>query len=97
FVAGNKHAVKTRPNLVTQVNRGGQGILGLQAQVINRWLAIDSKLVAIVNKKTGIFGEKGNLLSDLTHSIAMDVYPVFILRVASQRPILAMGNCALWR
>ncbi|MGJ0630082.1 hypothetical protein, partial [Xenorhabdus bovienii] len=69
----------------------------LQALMINRRLAIDAKPVAIVNKKTDIFGEKAVLLNDLTRSLAMDVYPVLILRDASQRLILVMESCAGWR
>ncbi|MGJ0639542.1 hypothetical protein, partial [Xenorhabdus bovienii] len=61
--------------------------------MINRRLAIDAKPVAIVNKKTDIFGEKAVLLNDLTRSLAMDVYPVLILRDASQRLILVMESC----
>ncbi|MDC9594723.1 hypothetical protein [Xenorhabdus sp. IM139775] len=57
-------------------------------------MAINTKDVLIVSKNEAIFGEKDNLLSELTHSIEMDVYPVFILRAASQRQLLMMESCA---
>ncbi len=53
--------------------------------------------VAIVNDMVGIFGEKESLLSALTHSLAMDVYTVIILRVASQRQSLVMESYTWWR
>ncbi|WP_045973078.1 hypothetical protein [Xenorhabdus doucetiae] len=57
-------------------------------------MAINTEHVPIVNDMTRIFGEKDNLLRELTHSIEMDVYPVFILRAASQRQLLMMESCA---
>ncbi|CDG19412.1 hypothetical protein [Xenorhabdus doucetiae] len=57
-------------------------------------MAINTEHVPIVNDMAYIFGEKANLLRELTHSIAMDVYPVFILRAASQRWLLVMESCA---
>ncbi|WP_045973067.1 hypothetical protein [Xenorhabdus doucetiae] len=51
-------------------------------------MAINTEHVPIVNDMTRIFGEKDNLLRELTHSIEGDVYPVFILRAASQRAVI---------
>ncbi|KLU14474.1 MULTISPECIES: hypothetical protein [Xenorhabdus] len=60
-------------------------------------MAIDTEYAAIVIKLAGIIGKKPDLQSDLTRSLEMDVYTVFILRDASQRLILMMESCSGWR
>ncbi|MCG3472088.1 hypothetical protein L7750_17390 [Xenorhabdus bovienii] len=73
----------------------GEGVQLAQAALHD--MAINAEHVAIVNKLAGIFGKKGKLWRDLTGSLKLGVYPVFILRVASQRSILMMESCAGWR